>query len=74
MFSKFSLLLLALLCLAFSASAQHQEIDEDPEIWKAREKTEVDSNSFLHAFKHGTASGHLRYFFMATDNEKLLYI
>ena len=70
MFSKSRLLLLALLCLVFTASAQHQEIDEDPEIWKAREKAGVDTNSFLHAFKHGTASGHLRYFFMVTDNEK----
>ena len=54
----------------FTANAQHQEIDEDPEIWKAREKAGIDTNSFLHAFKHGTASGHLRYFFMVTDNEK----
>jgi hypothetical protein len=70
MFSRSRLLLIALLCLAFTANAQHQEIDEDPEIWKAREKAGIDTNSFLHAFKHGTASGHLRYFFMLTDNEK----
>ncbi|MFM1794493.1 MAG: hypothetical protein RL642_878 [Bacteroidota bacterium] len=59
-----------LLSLALTVNAQHQEIDEDPEIWKAREKAGLDTNSFLHAFKHGTASGHLRYFFMHTDNEK----
>jgi hypothetical protein len=70
MLRKLRFLLLALLCLVFTASAQHQEIDEDPEIWKAREKPGLDTNSFLHAFKQGTISGHLRYFFMATDNEK----
>jgi len=67
---KSGFLFIALLCISFLAKAQHQEIDEDPEIWKAREKAGVDTNSFLHAFKHGTASGHLRYFFMNTNNEK----
>ncbi|MEY3541459.1 MAG: hypothetical protein RLZZ204_271, partial [Bacteroidota bacterium] len=70
MFKKFSFLVIATLCLLATTNAQHQEIDEDPEIWKAREKAGVDTNSFLHAFKHGTASGHLRYFFMNTDNQK----
>ena len=67
---KSGFLITALLCFSFFAKAQHQEIDEDPEIWKAREKVGLDTNSFLHAFKHGTASGHLRYFFMNTNNEK----
>ncbi len=67
---KSGFLFMALLCFSFLAKAQHQEIDEDPEIWKAREKAGLDTNSFLHAFKHGTASGHLRYFFMKTNNEK----
>ena len=70
MLRKSRLLLLALLCLVYTASAQHQEIDEDPEIWKTREKAGIDTNSFLHAFKNGTASGHLRYFFMNTDNQE----
>ncbi|MFN6374498.1 MAG: OprD family outer membrane porin [Chitinophagia bacterium] len=49
-----------------SAFTQHQEIGEKPGIWK--EKQASDTNSLIHAFKRGTANGHLRYFFMATDN------
>lgn len=50
------------------AFSQHQEIGEKPAIWK--EKHTGDSNSLIYAFKNGTANGHLRYFFMATDNAK----
>lgn len=48
--------------------SQHQEIGEKPSIWK--EKNTGDSNSLVHAFKHGTVKGHFRYFFMATNNDK----
>lgn len=72
MFKKFYLFIITVICIGFSAHAQHQEIDEDPEIWKSRTKNTIDSNSFLYAFKNGTATGHLRYFFMATDNQKEL--
>jgi hypothetical protein len=50
----------------FNAVAQHQEIGEKPGIWK--EKQSFDSNSLLYAFKKASINGHLRYFFMATDN------
>jgi hypothetical protein len=50
----------------FNAVAQHQEIGEKPGIWK--EKQSLDTNSLLHAFKKASINGHLRYFFMATDN------
>ncbi len=56
-------------CFSISVRAQHQEIGEKPEIWKKDVKETIDSNSFLFAFRNGKASGHLRYFFMGTDNE-----
>ena len=52
--------------------AQHQELGEAPAIWKESHKENIDTTAFLYAFKHGRASGHLRYFFMSTDNEKEL--
>jgi hypothetical protein len=70
MIKKSGFLFVALLCFSFLANAQHQELDEDPSIWKSKEKTKLDTNSLLYAFRNGTVSGHLRYFFMATDNEK----
>lgn len=51
--------------------AQHQEINEKPGLWKEKE-TETDTTSILSAFRRGTFSGHFRYFFMATDNNKRL--
>jgi hypothetical protein len=61
-----------ILFIGNAAHAQHQEIGEQPAIWKESKKESLDTNSFLYAFKKGQASGHLRYFFMATDNEKEL--
>ena len=57
---------LSVIFLVFKANAQHQEIGEKPGIWK--EKQAIDTNSLLYAFKKGNTNGHLRYFFMATDN------
>ena len=62
-------IVIPLLLAVVTLRAQHQEIGEDPLIWKTREKNEVDSNAILHAFRNGRASGHLRYFFMDTQNE-----
>lgn len=61
-----------LLYAALDVNGQHQELGEKPSIWKDKEKQEIDSNSLLYAFKHGNMNGHLRYFFMATNNEPLL--
>jgi hypothetical protein len=61
-----------MLCSVLIIKAQHQEIGEMPTIWKQSTKETIDSSSFLYAFKNGKASGHLRYFFMSTDNEKEL--
>jgi hypothetical protein len=57
---------LLLIFAVFTARAQHQEIGEKPGIWKVKQS--IDTNSLLYAFKKGNANGHLRYFFMATDN------
>lgn len=61
-----------LLYAALDVSGQHQELGEKPSIWKDKEKQEIDSNSLLYAFKNGTVNGHLRYFYMATNNEAQL--
>jgi hypothetical protein len=57
------------LCLAasFVSSAQHQEVDEKPALWQAKESVS-DTGSLLSAFRRGRTTGHFRYFFMATDN------
>lgn len=53
---------------ATSLSAQHQELNEKPALWKEKE-ADSDSTSLLSAFRRSTFSGHFRYFFMATQNE-----
>ena len=54
--------------ISLQASAQHQEVDEKPDVWKEKEQ-ETDSTSILSAFRKGTFSGHFKYYFMATDNK-----
>lgn len=61
-------LALPLVLASLAVFSQHQELGEQPGIWKEKERQEVDSNSLLFAFRQGTMNGHLRYFFMATDN------
>lgn len=51
-----------------TSHAQHQEISHQPEVWKGKENNSIDTSSLLYAFKKGTMHGHLRYFFMGTDN------
>lgn len=51
----------------FPVLAQHQEINEKPALWKEKE-TDTDTSSLLAAFRRGQASGHFRYYFMATEN------
>ena len=51
-----------------AAVAQHQEVNEKPGLWKEKE-SEADSTSILSAFRRGTVSGHLRYYFMSTNNK-----
>jgi hypothetical protein len=66
MYKSFWILWPALLLSGLKSFSQHQEIGEKPAIWK--EKDTRDSNSLVYAFKNGRVNGHLRYFFMATDN------
>lgn len=58
------ILIPALLLLAGRLFAQH-EVPVD-----TSDTPVVDSMSILKAFKSGTTSGHLRYFFMGTDNAR----
>lgn len=59
--------LFILLAFAVPGFAQHQELNEKPGLWKENESN-TDSTSILSAFQRGRLSGHLRYYFMATDN------
>lgn len=61
-----------LLLLSSAARAQHQEVSEQPEMYKSKEVNSVDSNSLAGAFKRGRVQGHFRYFYMNTQNEKEL--
>ncbi|MCC5918165.1 MAG: OprD family outer membrane porin [Cryomorphaceae bacterium] len=49
--------------------AQHQDVPEQPNIWRGGSKKTADSTSILGAFKGGTTHGHFRYMFMSTHNE-----
>lgn len=61
--------LLTIILLKLPGYSQHQEINEQPALWKQKEN-ETDSTSILLAFRRGTFSGHFRYYFMATDNKE----
>ena len=62
--------ILASLLLSINTNAQHQEISENPTVWKEKSNEQIDSTSILNAFKNGNFSGHFRYFYMNTNNEK----
>lgn len=47
--------------------AQHQEVNEKPEIWKNQEAS-GDTQKLMDVFKQGHISGHFRSFFMNTQN------
>lgn len=59
-----------LLLMMNSASAQHQEVSEKPEMYKGKQQQSVDTTSLLSAFKRGHVNGHFRYYFMSTQNQK----
>ncbi len=48
--------------------AQHQELDEAPNIWGDKSRQADDTTALLDVFRAGTLNGHFRYFAMATDN------
>jgi hypothetical protein len=67
----FSKLIIPLfLILSIQSSAQSNEISKKPSVTTERSGREIDSTSILNAFKKENFSGHFRYFFMATDNER----
>ncbi len=55
--------------LSKSVSAQHQELNEKPSIWKGFSLPAQDSSFLQSYFQRGRANGHFRYYFMSTDNE-----
>lgn len=63
-----SLYISILICLGYSLSGQHQEINEKPEIWKGQKANPKDTVTMLNAFKSGQIQGHFRYFFSHTNN------
>jgi hypothetical protein len=68
---QFRMLFLAILILLATPAvilAQHQELDEDPNIWGDKSVRVDDSLALIDVFRAGTLHGHFRYFFMATDN------
>lgn len=68
--SIFCLVLLCLILFQFDeVKAQHQDVNERPEMYKGKDTNTVDSGSILGAFKGGKVQGHFRYFFMNTINE-----
>jgi hypothetical protein len=61
-----------LLLLGNILFAQHQEISENPEMYKGKKIQADDTTSLLSAFKRGHFNGHFRYFFMSSQNQKRL--
>ncbi len=59
-----------MLLMGTFAYAQHQEVSEQPAMYKGKQAETGDTTSLLSAFKRGQVNGHFRYFFMATDNTK----
>lgn len=57
-----------ILHIGWASIAQHQELVEKPDIWKANRQQQEDTTSILHAFRKGSIQGHLRYYFMTTNN------
>ena len=64
-----SILLIGIIFSSNIAVPQHQEISENPTVWKEKNNEKVDSTSILNAFEKGNFNGHFRYFFMSTNNE-----
>ncbi len=64
------MILLAFIISVNTLLAQHQELQEKPNLWKSSEQEFGDTTSLIYAFKSGKTEGHFRYFFSATDNNK----
>jgi hypothetical protein len=47
---------------------QHQEVTETPQMWKGSHPPKKDTNSLQDAFRKGKFNGHLRYYYMNTQN------
>ncbi len=53
---------------ALHLSAQHQELQERPALWRGHQQQHSDSDALVQYFKAGQFHGHFRSFFSATDN------
>lgn len=67
-FRNAPLLLLWATIFSLAVQGQHQELDEDPNIWGNKSERVEDSKALIDVFRNGTLHGHYRYYFMATDN------
>ena len=65
------IIIISLLTFLFAVPgrAQQHEIAENPVVYKENQLQTGDTTSLWHAFKSGRLSGHLRSFFMTTQNE-----
>lgn len=67
-------ILILVLGLTSTMNAQRQGLYEINIFPVGKHAQKDDSSSISSAFKRGKFNGHIRYFFMATDNEKSLQI
>ncbi|HMP32026.1 MAG TPA: hypothetical protein PKD85_20645, partial [Saprospiraceae bacterium] len=66
---RFSILFSMMIILSNTVVfSQHQDIGEQPSIWRGEKNIATDTTSLLYAFKSGNLKGHFRYFFSHTDN------
>jgi hypothetical protein len=61
-------LILPLLFVSLQVTAQHQELNEQPNLWKSDSSKPDTRRSLLQAFQQGKANGHFRSFLLGTDN------
>ncbi len=52
--------------------AQHQDVNEKPDLWRGESMKSQDSTALIQTFRGGIVSGHFRYLFMGTQNENEL--
>lgn len=63
-----AILITLMLTLIPLISAQHHNVFETPKVWEGGQKDSTSTANLLKAFKNGKTNGHLRYYFMHTDN------
>jgi hypothetical protein len=70
MIKKGIIIITVALQTVLSAMAQQQQLQDTNRVYNSRQIQSRDTTSLLYAFKNGKLNGHVRYFFMSTQNEK----